>query len=928
MDPGGNGDVSMIGVGGEDPGDVIAVKHDIDQYAQGKAEVYPEIPVAALPLGPKTALSGEESPATVPLESSGVEEKGKKTSSSQRQNVTPVVFEHRIPGCLERCINAEPSSSERSRTFVDCEGTRWNLYIFFNHGTEPPLSRRVHNRLSISNPNRTVPFHGNLEEGHRPAKRAKLWNDKPDMLKRYGLRKSDVQNRYLSIFLELAELKEGDSKLAEVPSFSKAKKMIRRHKKKKRLKSDRDDSEEELGVQFNSKGTMYVQNACRKALYSLSIKDAEAADPVVDLTASSSAEGNMVSATASKESILGPYELSNACLLNCKSEEDGADQFKRDDDHEFHAGSTDWGYQKFISLSELPNNSQSGDVIVRVVLCPAPPHVRKVPREELGSTGTAPAYYNLPDYDSKTTTGMVGLNNQGATCYMNSLLQTLFHTRVLRQAIYDMPTETETHDTLGGQNAVRLSVPLALQRTFWRMQVSTKAVNTEELTRSFGWESQDAFQQHDVQELSRVLLDNLEEKMKGTRSEGLISKLLQGSTMNYIKCVNVDYNSSRTEEFFDVQLDVKGCCNIHESFKKYVAEEMLEGDNQYDAGTTYGKQDAKKGVLFTSMPPILHLQLKRFEYNFQTDRMWKINDRYEFPLSLNLTKFGAARDGKTLKRKYLLHSILIHTGDVFGGHYYCFVRLPPKSPCAEKVGAKVAGSGEESNEGSDDDTDSDCSDDGNAPPKNNCDIHGWRWYKFDDEIVTPIEPNEAMEDAYGGSWGDNLGKPFVGFNEGDDPIFEDEDEKNDLKAVWGNDYNINSRPRLSNAYMLVYINADECESIMKDITENDIPEHLSERFRQEDAKAKRGMAYKNEESEHFRIRVVDEETVRNVDGSMITYEHDFVPTGTGFTNFDPTAQSYVLDKNPNLYATAKCPKGDRVEKMLRTGTLGKLFSVR
>lgn len=40
------------------------------------------------------------------------------------------------------------------------------------------------------------------------------------------------------------------------------------------------------------------------------------------------------------------------------------------------------------------------------------------------------SYYS---WDSKKHTGYVGLKNQGATCYMNSLLQTLFFTNKLRK---------------------------------------------------------------------------------------------------------------------------------------------------------------------------------------------------------------------------------------------------------------------------------------------------------------------------------------------------------------------------------------------------------------------------------------------------------------------------------------------------------------
>ena len=67
--------------------------------------------------------------------------------------------------------------------------------------------------------------------------------------------------------------------------------------------------------------------------------------------------------------------------------------------------------------------------------------------------------------------------------------------------------------------------------------------------------------------------------------------------------------------------------NLYESFKDYVAVETLDGENKYMA-EGYGLQEAKKGIVFQSFPPVLHLQLKRFEYDIQRDAMVKVCDTY------------------------------------------------------------------------------------------------------------------------------------------------------------------------------------------------------------------------------------------------------------------------------------------------------------
>ncbi|XP_058743179.1 ubiquitin C-terminal hydrolase 13-like isoform X6 [Vicia villosa] len=369
---------------------------------------------------------------------------------------------------------------------------------------------------------------------------------------------------------------------------------------------------------------------------------------------------------------------------------------RKDTQHQFNARESDWGFTSFMPLGELYDPSR-GYLMNDTLKIEADVVVRRI--------------VDYWTYDSKKETGYVGLKNQGATCYMNSLLQTLYHIPYFRKAVYHMPT-TENDMPSG-------SIPLALQSLFYKLQYSDTSVATKELTKSFGWDTYDSFLQHDVQELNRVLCEKLEDKMKATVVEGTIQKLFEGHHMNYIECINVDYKSTRKESFYDLQLDVKGCPDVYASFDKYVEVERLEGDNKYHA-EQYGLQDAKKGVLFIDFPPVLQLQLKRFEYDFMRDTMVKINDRYEFPLQLDLDrddrKYLSPDADRNVRNLYTLHSVLVHSGGVHGGHYYAFIR-PTLSD---------------------------------------------QWYKFDDERVTKEDPKRALEEQYGGE--EELPQTNPGFN--------------------------------------------------------------------------------------------------------------------------------------------------------------------
>lgn len=41
---------------------------------------------------------------------------------------------------------------------------------------------------------------------------------------------------------------------------------------------------------------------------------------------------------------------------------------------------------------------------------------------------------------------------------------------------------------------------------------------------------------------------------QGTTVERVISELFEGHTVNYIRCINVDYKSERKESFMDLQV--------------------------------------------------------------------------------------------------------------------------------------------------------------------------------------------------------------------------------------------------------------------------------------------------------------------------------------------------------------------------------------
>uniref|UniRef100_A0A8C3KXN9 Ubiquitin carboxyl-terminal hydrolase 47 n=1 Tax=Chrysolophus pictus TaxID=9089 RepID=A0A8C3KXN9_CHRPC len=262
------------------------------------------------------------------------------------------------------------------------------------------------------------------------------------------------------------------------------------------------------------------------------------------------------------------------------------------------------------------------------------------------------------------------------------------------------------------------SIPYQLQRLFVLLQTSKKrAIETTDVTRSFGWDSSEAWQQHDVQELCRVMFDALEQKWKQTEQADLINQLYQGKLKDYVRCLECGYEGWRIDTYLDIPLVIRpygsnqAFASVEEALHAFIQPEILDGPNQYFCERCKKKCDARKGLRFLHFPYLLTLQLKRFDFDYTTMHRIKLNDRMTFPEELDMSIFIDVEDEKSPQTEsctdsgaenegschsdqmsndfsicatsvffplnsllYELFSVMVHSGSAAGGHYYACIK--------------------------------------------------------------------------------------------------------------------------------------------------------------------------------------------------------------------------------------------------------------
>ncbi|XP_078065206.1 uncharacterized protein LOC144491367 isoform X2 [Mustelus asterias] len=234
-----------------------------------------------------------------------------------------------------------------------------------------------------------------------------------------------------------------------------------------------------------------------------------------------------------------------------------------------------------------------------------------------------------------------GLHNQGATCYLNTLLQTLYMTPEVKEAIIRF---VETTD---GKFIEDSSICYQLKVLFAELDANHTA-NTHGITRNLGMKEQDVFKQQDIEEYFRWLLNEVDRESDGSCK---ILQIYQSKVINSLECLKCKIESPEECILLDIPLSIPPFehsdhfSSVIKCLDAFLKETILNGDNLCYCETCGKKTETKTKYYFESLPKILALQLKRFEFDYTELRFTKLHDNVEIPLKLTFRKTIVA--GKT-----------------------------------------------------------------------------------------------------------------------------------------------------------------------------------------------------------------------------------------------------------------------------------------
>ena len=283
---------------------------------------------------------------------------------------------------------------------------------------------------------------------------------------------------------------------------------------------------------------------------------------------------------------------------------------------------------------------------------------------------------------------------------MNTLLQALFMNSYFRHTLYRFRSSSSipfpspsSSSPLSPATPHPDGIVLHLQELFGLLEFGPCSYqNPSTIARELGL---NAHEQQDINEFNNLFLSHLEQRLRTCealpgaeqgeveRVRTLVASEFTGESVSVVRCLVCGTESSRPSSFLDVSLLIKGKKSVVDCLHALMDVEHLHrdarSDNRYYCSQCAAKCDADRRTRFSKLPPVLNLQLIRFDYDAESGQKKKINDRIFIPYTLHMNQFldlppqpNAPQEGEG---EYELTAVLRHKGSsAHRGHYTCEVR--------------------------------------------------------------------------------------------------------------------------------------------------------------------------------------------------------------------------------------------------------------
>ncbi|XP_073671476.1 uncharacterized protein [Paramisgurnus dabryanus] len=251
--------------------------------------------------------------------------------------------------------------------------------------------------------------------------------------------------------------------------------------------------------------------------------------------------------------------------------------------------------------------------------------------------------------------GYAGLQNQGATCYLNTVLQILFMTKEFREAAERYLLNNSTINNHIAQLFERL-------KSGERNIVTTEGITSELKI--------NVHKQDDAAKCLQKILNVVDPKM---------SEIFQGIKVDTTTCINPpNYHKplEQVKSFFILSISLESDTNINlqSCFNSYFKSICMRGEGQQ----IYCKDcrmmmDTDMSCSLEKVPSVLVLHLERFELDYDTMCCIKNHSTVQIPAQLCIEE-QVVKDKTGINHMYDLYAIANHFGSLNGGHFYANIK--------------------------------------------------------------------------------------------------------------------------------------------------------------------------------------------------------------------------------------------------------------